>query len=357
MEPSPAELWFLICIPFMLIHFKTTFRSLMIWGLIFLPMLISMYVGSTIFGMYNSRFVIIDSYLFFLFLILISYFDVVKRELPKQNFFDMLMKAWFYAGFINILVVLVGYTTGSKILPTSIMSIIFYGIRARGFFKDPNVLGPFLIPVALYSLKTFIEERKVRFLNLPAFLFISLGVVFTFSRAAWLNYVVTLSVYLLYATLDKRATKRSVLFVLVLILLFVGFLYLSWNIYIFDTNLREFLMARAKLQSYDEDRFSTQAKFLDILSSTSILFGTGPGNYEDFTRMAAHSLYARYIAERGLFGFLTFFIFIIVIFRKAMKSDFRSFLIPVLMGQFVNSVFIDSLHWRHLWILLALSFI
>lgn len=351
-EPSPAEIWFLFFIPLILTHFRTTFRSLLSFGLVFIPMLISTYVGYLVSGYYNSRFVTIDLYLFFLFLLLISCFNTVKKEIPAEELLNKLMIAWTFASLINIFSGLITFFTPFKLF----LQTIKFGYRLTGFFKDPNVLGPFLIPNALYFLRKLLYSKERRMLNFLAFTFVSFGVLLTFSRAAWLNYAAALLIYLIFATFDKRTFGKSVVLAVVLTLLFIVLLYLSSYIYLFDTNLRDFMFARAKLQSYDEDRFGAQSKFLEIISSTSVLFGTGPGNYEDFAGMATHSLFARYIGERGIFGFALFLIFLCIAIKKALKSELKTFLVPVIIGQLVNSLFIDSLHWRHLWFLLALSF-
>lgn len=352
-EPSPAEIWFLFFVPFILMHFKTNFESLLSFGLVFIPMLISTYVGYLVSGYYNTRFITIDLYLFFFFLLLVSSFNMVSKEMPAEKLLKTLMIAWAFASLINILAGLIALFTPFRLFPAN---IVLYGIRMKGFFKDPNVLGPFLVPNALYFLRELFYSKEHRALKFFLFVFISFGILLTFSRAAWLNYAAALFIYLIFAVFDKRTFKKSVVFAMVLILLFIAFLYLSSYIYLFDTNLSDFMFARAKLQSYDEDRFETQSKFLQIISSTSILFGTGPGNYENFTGYATHSLYARYIGERGFFGFALFVIFLGIAIRKASKSELKNFLIPIIIGQLVNSLFIDSLHWRHLWVLLALSF-
>jgi len=135
---------------------------------------------------------------------------------------------------------------------------------------------------------------------------------------------------------------------------------MSGRIYFLDINLKDFLKSRMGLQSYDTGRFEAQRKFVDIMFSQGILsflFGVGPGNYEFFAGMATHSLFARYIGERGFFGISLFVIFIIVIWQKTIHSQNKDFLISVLLGQFVNSLFIDSLHWRHLWLLFFLTYL
>uniref|UniRef100_A0A7V4KFL6 Uncharacterized protein n=1 Tax=Fervidobacterium pennivorans TaxID=93466 RepID=A0A7V4KFL6_FERPE len=85
-------------------------------------------------------------------------------------------------------------------------------------------------------------------------------------------------------------------------------------------SLKDFILARLGLQSYDVGRFEAQRKFVHILSSANAFFGIGPGNYELYSRMATHSLYARYIGERGLFGFSLFVMFWVIVLKKLLKS-------------------------------------
>ena len=84
------------------------------------------------------------------------------------------------------------------------------------------------------------------------------------------------------------------------------------------------------------------------------LFGIGPGNYEFYTHYAAHSTFTRLFGERGLIGFFIFTIVFLLGMKRAYEKDkFLSFL---LLGILLNSIFVDTFHWRHLWLLLAFSF-
>lgn len=351
-EPSPAEIWFLLSVPFILMRFRTNFQLLISFGMIFIPMLLSASVGYLALGYYNLRFVAIDLYLMFLFLFFASSLNSLKSRITPEDLLKILMGGWTIAGLVNVSAGLISFFAPAKIFASSIR----FGVRLTGFFKDPNVLGPFLVPSALYFLRELFRSKEHRILNFLLFVFISLGVFLTFSRAAWANYVVTLSIYFTFTVFNRKTFKRSVVLAVVLLSLLVALFYLSSHIYLFDVNLQDFMFSRLRLQSYDEYRFEAQSRFVDIISSTSILFGTGPGNYEHFTNLAAHSLYARYIGERGLLGFVLFVIFLGMSFRKASKSKLKKFLIPVIIGQLINSFFIDSLHWRHFWILLSLCF-
>jgi len=265
------------------------------------------------------------------------------------------MRGWILAGFLNILAGLFAYMTGQTNLFGA--NVIRFGIRLQGFFKDPNVLGPFLVPPAAYFMKLYLENDDKKLLNTIGFFFLSFGVLITFSRAAWLNYATT--VLLIFITLSKNLKRTlQVLLILTLSLVIILlFFNLTSNVDILGYNIKDLFFSRLGLQSYDQERFSSQSQFDDILSSTSILFGAGPGNYEYFSGMATHSLFARYLGERGFVGFILFVFFLCTVFYKIAKSPYKTFLIPVLIGQLVNAIFVDTRHWRHLWLLFSLAFV
>ncbi|KAF2958593.1 hypothetical protein AS159_02590 [Thermotoga sp. Ku-13t] len=354
-EPSPAEFWFILAVPIFLIGFKTTHKILALFALIFLPMLVSTYVGVAQSGLFNQRFFMIDIYLFLLFFLLSSYMHTISKSADFDSYLDTLMRFWSIAGAINVLAGLFAYATGKTTLFGA--NVIRFGVRLTGFFKDPNVLGPFLVPIAVYFLMRFIERKGKAYLNLLLFFFFSYGVLLTFSRAAWLNYFTAVIILnLASVTTKKKKTRLQVIALLLFIsVMSIFFWELAGNIEIFNTNLREFILARARFQGYDEQRFEAQSEFVNILTRSNIFFGAGPGNYEAFTAYSTHSLLVRYIGERGIFGFCTFLVFLLTVAFKTSKSKHRNFLIPVILGQLANSFFIDSLHWRHLWILLVLS--
>src|SRR5437588_6385447 len=70
------------------------------------------------------------------------------------------------------------------------------GDRASGLFKDPNVFGPWLIPIAVILLEGHISPKVPRLLRLRAgstwlcLLALTRGVLFSYSPAAWPNLVI-----------------------------------------------------------------------------------------------------------------------------------------------------------------------
>jgi uncharacterized membrane protein len=86
--------------------------------------------------------------------------------------------------------------------------------RVSATFKDPNVYGPFLI-FPLLMLMTALMTRGIRILNLTLVTFLVGGLFLSFSRGAWIHFVLSavVAVALLIATTpDSRVRGRILLF-------------------------------------------------------------------------------------------------------------------------------------------------
>src|ERR1700729_3234114 len=78
--------------------------------------------------------------------------------------------------------------------------------RARGTFKDPNVLGAFLILPALFVLQSVVTARFGKaFRSAIAFSIMSLAILLAFSRAAWGGLVLTSAFMLALMVLTSRS--------------------------------------------------------------------------------------------------------------------------------------------------------
>ncbi|GLX66350.1 O-antigen ligase family protein [Paenibacillus glycanilyticus] len=242
------------------------------------------------------------------------------------------------------------------LLPNS-DSLLMFG-RVMGFFKDPNVFGPFLVPAALFALYGFEKNSgRAKQLWLIVFSVITIGILLSFSRAAWGNYLIAIFLYLMLpsSTRKQRWSTWSILLALLLPALF-------W--FINQSSVMDLLSNRLSYQNYDNDRFGTQIMALKEVMQRPI--GIGPGQSEYFFNYSIHSLYVRILAEYGVAGMTTFLLFIALTTVKSIKNIFnkelryRSYNIIVtasLLGVLFNSFFVDTLHWRHFWLLLALPWI
>jgi O-antigen ligase len=242
---------------------------------------------------------------------------------------------------------------GSTLLTNS------FGDRARGLFKDANVYGPFLVPVAVFVLHELLEPRLLRIgraLKLLALGILVLGVTVSYSRAAWLNLGVAVVVMLAVLPLRRGGTRRAG----ALLLTLVTCLGAAAAIVTF-TGSSSFFEERAHLQTYDSQRFGAQRSGIELSESHPI--GIGPGQFEYVVPIAAHSTYVRALAEEGVLGLVALSSLLIgtlvvagrnVILGRGTAGLSSTALLAAWAGLLANSVFVDTLHWRHLWILAGL---
>jgi hypothetical protein len=260
----------------------------------------------------------------------------------------------------------VGVAVASALLSTLALAVPFPGAdlltrigRAEGLFKDPNVFGPFLVPAALILLEEILVPRLFlgrRSVKLLGFLVLTCGVLFSYSRAAWLNLGVGLAVVLVVLAFRRGGgahTARALAVVLAAVAAMSAAIVLTGSL--------AFLEERAQIQAYDSGRFGAQSESVDW--ALRYPFGIGPGQFEKRAEIAAHSVYARTLAEEGLPGFAALLALLIATFGWAGRNAIlgrdtygigSATLLGAWSGLLANGMFVDTLHWRHLWLVAAL---
>lgn len=234
--------------------------------------------------------------------------------------------------------------------------------RAEALFKDPNVFGPFLVPAVVIMLEETVRPRLLKMnqsAKVAAMILLALGVLFSYSRAAWLNLAVAVVVLLLVRVL-RRGTGHSAVRLSALVLLAVA----SGTATIVVTGSGSFLQERAHLQAYDLSRFSSQDAGIKLGEQDPL--GVGPGQFDVIQPISAHSLYVRIFAEQGPLGLFLFGGLILGTLVLAIRNADRgrdtygigsAALLGAWCGLLANSAFVDTLHWRHLWLLAALIWV
>jgi O-antigen ligase len=241
--------------------------------------------------------------------------------------------------------------------------VLFYD-RIKGFFKDPNVFAPYLVIVAVYAVHRALPAGALwrRLSWLVSCLVASVGVLLCYSRAGWMNYVVTLLLFFLFTSISKRGVSssfRNLVYFAIFAAIIAGAFAYAMTI----PQISEVLLYRAEMQAYDADRFANFIAALRLGLNNPL--GVGPGQSFLTLDYATHNLYLRTFSENGVIGFLTFSAFAlaalirsVVLSQKAANLVQRSLFAVVaaaLCGALLNSFTIDTLHWRHLWLLLALG--
>ena len=233
------------------------------------------------------------------------------------------------------------------------------GPRAQGLFKDPNVFGPFLVPAVLILMEETVAPRLLRFRLATKLVLLSVmtvGVVFSFSRAAWLNLAVGTVVLLVVLALRRGGARRAM--ALLVVTLVAGAALLG---VVTATSSLGFLTERAALQDYDTQRFDTQASGVEIAVEHPL--GIGPGQFERISELSAHSTYVRALAEEGVLGAFVVLGLVVLTLGFAARNVALGVdtygigsagLLAAWCGLLANSSFVDTLHWRHLWLVAAL---
>ena len=266
-------------------------------------------------------------------------------------------------------IVLVAYLVGAAlsaavaclalVAPFPGANVFVDGPRAQGLFKDPNVFGPFLVPAVLMLMEETVAPRLLRLRRLTKLVLLSVmivGVVFSFSRAAWLNLAVGTFVLLAVLALRRGGGRRAM--TLLLVTLVAGAALYG---VVAATSSADFLTQRAAFQDYDAQRFGTQVSGLELAAEHPL--GIGPGQFEQVSDLSAHSTYVRAVAEEGVLGALVIFVLLLLTLGFAARNVTlgvdtygigSAALLAAWCGLLANSSFVDTLHWRHLWLVAAL---
>jgi O-antigen ligase len=240
--------------------------------------------------------------------------------------------------------------------------LIGEGARAQALLKDPNVFGPFLVPAAVIVLEEVLRPGLLRLrrrVSAPLLLVLTLGVVFSYSRAAWLNLATALFVMLVVFSLRRGGGRVVTAAVAVLL---VGIALGATTIV--ATGSTGFLQERAQPHAYDAERFRAQRLGVELGSTRP--FGIGPGQFDIVGPIASHSVYVRVLAEQGPLGLLTllgllggtlaFAVGNAVAGRRSHGVGSAA-LLGAWCGLLVSGAFVDTLHWRHLWLVAALVWV
>jgi O-antigen ligase len=274
---------------------------------------------------------------------------------PMSN---LIMRAFLIAATIVAVIGLIGHF--STVLQDYLYLQTPYGERARGTFKDPNVYAPYLVAALLLVINRMITRRVLSPVMIALLCLFALETLGAFSRGAYVNLAVALAVYF---ALQLFIVRRRDWLVRACGLLGLSLVVLVPVVIVFlqTTELDDFLSARLRLQHYDAERFGTQALAVDMFSESPL--GIGPGQSERQLPISTHNLYLRIAIENGLFALLGFCAFLAstlwiclrgVLRRGGPFFDLYACSLAILAGMLVNSLVIDSLHWRHLFLFLAI---
>lgn len=236
-----------------------------------------------------------------------------------------------------------------------------YG-RASATFKDPNVLGAFLVPPLAFLLQDMLIGRRYMLLRGMAALLITAGIFLSFSRGAWASAALACVCIVLLTFLlsgSPRLQARSLLVAFAGLCAVIGLVMIVLSV----DQIHQLFEMRARLdQSYDvgeTGRFGRQLRSLSVLLDRpnglgahqfGIQFGEDP-----------HNVYLNAFFAYGWLGGFSYLLLIfasISVSMRIMLADwpFRLDAVAVavpLLTTILQGLQIDTDHWRHMFLLLG----
>jgi O-antigen ligase len=274
--------------------------------------------------------------------------------------FELVFSGYLVGALIAAAAGAIGYF---NLLPGAYDLFTNYG-RAKGTFKDPNVLGAALAPAFVYLCWIMVRD-KPREARVAALMAVPLAFVLLigFSRGAWLSVGLSLLMmgWIVLVTSRRKSdfTRLGILaggsvFGLVMLV----------TVALQVPTVKSLMNERASMdQNYDngpEGRFAGQAKARRLILENP--FGIGTHTFRTIHHHEeAHSVYLTMFLNAGWFGgyvyVISTLIALFVGFRGAMRRGALQGAFVVATASFAGVAFegwiVDTDHWRHFFILLG----
>tara|TARA_S200000501_G_scaffold322915_1_gene319206 strand:+ start:9083 stop:10255 length:1173 start_codon:yes stop_codon:yes gene_type:complete len=347
-EPAPVDIFFMFFTIYIIFNLKIPSISLVIFLTYIFFTLFSTVIGLSL-GL-SETYKVLEYFLieFYLASLLLAISSVT---LQKEYFVDFFLKWYIYGAFFSCFIVLL-----IKFGPDN-LSLIYrddFRIRVKGFFKDPNVLAPFLIlPIIAVLFSEIIKSKFTRLMIAVVCIFL---LFLTFSRGGYASLVISI-MYAITLILLKRSSIKTILTLLAIFL--SSILIITW---IMSTDIfqsADYLLSRFELKDYDSQRFFHIKNALEVGILNPL--GTGPGSYGAVYNLNPHNLFAGKIVDAGLIPaiiitFLPVCAWIFTTFNFFKRNDNISLILSSSMiAQILASTVVYSHHWRHMLILAVIS--
>lgn len=354
-EPAPFDLLTILLLPAALLLRqlappRASGPAIVIVGLFVLANLFSLLPARAL-G-HSLRFLAITLYLVVLWVFVLGYCGK-----HKTRALWLIMRGWTIGATLTTGVAILAYF---RVIP--LFDLLSPLGRMQAFFKDPNVLGAYLVGPIVWSVSRLVTLERGRRLGwVVALIVCFMGVLLTFSRGAWISAALGLAGFFALRMVG-RGSQRERVMTLLMVPAALVLLALALDRLADVAVIQDMLTSRFGMQNYDVDRFATQREALELAARTP--FGIGPGQSEGTFTRAAHNTYVRGFVENGYLGgialLLSMYLALFVGLWSAISSREPRHQVAMavvaasLAAVCVESVVIDTVHWRHPWVLMAM---
>lgn len=357
-EPSPYELATLVSVVF---FFATGLRM----RPVFIPLLVLLFLLNIGYTICSASLMdkpeIVNWILTSWYMTITCLFFAMVLSEDTASRLEFLRRGLIAGALIASLAGIAGYL---RLVPGSAYDLFTLYGRARGTFKDPNVLGAYLILPALFLLQTVVTQSFWKsFRSAIGLGIVSLAILLAFSRASWGQLVVcsAFMLVLMYLTAPSHAQRTRIVTLAIAAAICAALLLVV--LLSFDS-INELFKQRASLnQSYDGGRFGRFGRHvLGFQMALELPWGIGPLQFTKFFPEDTHNSFLNAFMSGGWIAgvcypalmFITVIrgfklIFVPVPWQRAYLAIFSAFL-----GTFVEAFIIDVDHWRHFWMMLGI---
>lgn len=356
-EPSPYELVTLASVVF---FFATGLRM----RPVFIPLLVLLFllnIGYTICAAYlMDKQEVLNWILTSWYMAITSLFFAMVLSEDTANRLEFLRRGLIFGALLTSLAGIAGYF---HLVPGSLYDLFTLYGRARGTFKDPNVLGAYLTLPALFLLQTVVTQSFWKSTSSALGLgIVSLAVLLAFSRASWGQLIVCSAFMLVLMYLTTPSQKQRTRIVAVAIAAAVCAALLLVVLLSFDS-IGSVFQERASLnQSYDTGRFGRFGRHaLGFQMALELPLGIGPLQFTKFFPEDTHNSFLNAFMSGGWLSGVCFpalmfitvvmgfkLIFVRVPWQRMYLAIFSTF-----VGTVIEAFIIDVDHWRHFWMMLG----
>jgi hypothetical protein len=273
---------------------------------------------------------------------------------------EIIVRAYIASAVLCAIIGVLGY---AGVLPGS-DALLLYG-RAKSTFEDPNVFAPYLIfPVLVLTQRIYIKGLAASMATVPALLLLLSGIFLSFSRGAWGHLVASL-ILMTIATISCSRSRRLRTRVLVLCILGGTSIAMLVGVLLSLDTVRELYELRASLdQSYDTGQFGRFGRhWLALLTLLDSPNGIGMLQAPMLFGEDIHNTYINAFLSYGWAGGIVFPVIIaltcVVGWVHCLRPSPWRHIFICLMGTLQVTVLeawiIDMDHWRHVWLLLGMT--
>ena len=272
---------------------------------------------------------------------------------------ELCLKAYVAGAFVAAICGILGYFDVAGLGE----GVFMHAGRASGTFKDPNVLGSFLVLPIVYLAQCLTLGRAKSIIFTGALLLvIFLGMFLSFSRGSYGATVVAFGLMItsVYVTSKDTGMRRRIFLTAVGAVAMVGVL-IAVLLSIPET--REFFNQRtAATQDYDEGntgRFGNQLRSIPMLLDR--VLGFGPLRFRLVFDLEPHNSYVGAFANNGWIGGLLFIIIVAtttyvglrLMFTESPAQRQAQAVVPAMLALFMQGIQIDIDHWRFVFFMLG----